>query len=50
MEAALETIKQLGSTADDAARRKLMKMLHELAYSMEDSNDTIHRIGYLVCK
>lgn len=42
-------VRQIASTLDDAARRQLMVSLHELAYSLEDSNDTIHRYGYLVC-
>ena len=49
MEAALDTIRSVAATADESGRRELMKTLHELAYSMEGSNDTIHRFGYLVC-
>lgn len=48
MEAALTAIKNFATAADETVRRKLMVTLHELAYSLEDSNDTVHRLGYLV--
>lgn len=48
LEDLLNQIRSLISPADDAGRRKLMWSLHELAYSMEDENDTIQRFGHLV--
>lgn len=48
MDSALASIKQFAATADEAARRQLITTLHELAYSLEDANDTVHRYGYLV--
>ena len=48
MEQLLAQVKQLGSTLDDAARRKLRLALRDLAYSMEDDDDIVHRIAYLV--
>lgn len=48
VDAALEAVKNLSATIDEAGRRKLITSLHELAYSLEDANDTVHRLGYLV--
>lgn len=48
MEAALNQVKQLAATADKATRQQLMATLHEVAYSMEDAEDTVNRFGYLV--
>jgi hypothetical protein len=48
IESALLQVRQLASTANESFRRKLMTALHELAYSMEEPDDTIHRYGYLV--
>lgn len=48
MESLLSQIKLLSTTADKAARRELMVALRDLAYSIEEPDDTIHRIGYLV--
>ncbi|RYO73655.1 hypothetical protein DL764_010433 [Monosporascus ibericus] len=39
--------KPLASEVDDDAHRKLMLALHKLAHSIEDTNDTVHRFGYL---
>ncbi|KAL2756635.1 hypothetical protein ACRALDRAFT_1075525 [Sodiomyces alcalophilus JCM 7366] len=47
MESALASIKQLAANASEATRRQLITTLHELAYSLEDANDTVHRYGYL---
>ncbi|KAK7946091.1 O-methyl transferase B [Apiospora aurea] len=47
MESALSQLRQLACIADESLRRRLMVSLHELANSMETSNDTIHRYGYL---
>ena len=48
MDQLVAQVKQLGSTLDDAARRKLRLALRDLAYSMEDDDDIVHRIAYLV--
>lgn len=48
MDAALAQIKHLAAVGGEAARRQLIDTLHELAYSLEDPNDTVHRYGYLV--
>ncbi|PSN71814.1 S-adenosyl-L-methionine-dependent methyltransferase [Corynespora cassiicola Philippines] len=47
MDTAIEEVKRLASNLDEVSRRKLIVVLHELADSLEDSNDTIHRFGYL---
>ncbi|KAH7325878.1 S-adenosyl-L-methionine-dependent methyltransferase [Stachybotrys elegans] len=47
METAFAQIKQLGAVATEATRRKIIAGLHELANSLEDPNDTVHRYGYL---
>ncbi|KAI0139125.1 S-adenosyl-L-methionine-dependent methyltransferase [Hypoxylon sp. NC0597] len=47
MDAAIASIKQLASTATADERRQIIATLHDAAYSLEDSNDTIHRFGYL---
>ncbi|KAM4056182.1 o-methyltransferase [Hirsutella rhossiliensis] len=48
MESALAQIKHFASMADAGTRRQLMVSVHELAYSLEDVNDTVHRYGYLL--
>lgn len=48
MQSQLDHIKQLALTSEGDTRQQLMFALHELAYSLEDSNATIHRLGYLV--
>jgi hypothetical protein len=48
MQAQLDHIKQLALTAEGDVRQQLMFALHDIAYSLEDSNATIHRLGYLV--
>lgn len=50
MDAAIDQIRQLGTTADEAGRRQMMKSLYRLAYSLESPQDTIHRYGHLVSK
>ncbi|KAI1141460.1 S-adenosyl-L-methionine-dependent methyltransferase [Hypoxylon sp. FL0543] len=47
MDAAIASIKQLASTATPDGRRQIIATLHDAASSLEDSNDTIHRLGYL---
>ncbi|KAL7755527.1 hypothetical protein ACKLNR_014625 [Fusarium oxysporum f. sp. zingiberi] len=47
MEAALTHLKSLAVSADEASRRQLMTALHELAYSLEDVDDTMYRYSYL---
>ncbi|ROT39597.1 S-adenosyl-L-methionine-dependent methyltransferase [Sodiomyces alkalinus F11] len=47
METVLASIRQLAANANEAARRQLITTLHEIAYSLEDANDTVHRYGYL---
>ncbi|OTA89513.1 hypothetical protein M434DRAFT_79281 [Hypoxylon sp. CO27-5] len=47
MDTAIASIKQLASTATADERRQIIATLHDAAYSLEDSNDTIHRFGYL---
>ncbi|KAI0476620.1 S-adenosyl-L-methionine-dependent methyltransferase [Xylariaceae sp. FL0804] len=47
MDSMFDEIKRKASTFTDAERRKLMDKLHFLAYSMEDSNHTVHRLAYL---
>lgn len=48
MDASVEQVKKLAATVGEEGRRKLIVSLHELAYELEDSNDTVHRFGYLV--
>ena len=48
MEQALDRVRQLSSSTDAAARKKLTVMLRDLAYSMEEANNTIDRISYMV--
>ncbi|KAI1323783.1 S-adenosyl-L-methionine-dependent methyltransferase [Xylariaceae sp. FL0255] len=48
MEKPLKELRHLAaSTSDEAQRRDLLRSVYELAYSIEDSNDTVHRYGYL---
>ncbi|KFA45947.1 hypothetical protein S40293_07288 [Stachybotrys chartarum IBT 40293] len=47
MDAALAQIKHLAAVGGESARRQLIDTLHDLAYSLEDPNDTVHRYGYL---
>ena len=48
MEALVRHVREIASTADAAARGELMVTLRDLAYSIEEPNDTLNRIGYLV--
>lgn len=48
MEALAKHVEELAATADVAARRNLLVTLRDLAYSIEDPQDTLNRIGYLV--
>ncbi|RYP63793.1 hypothetical protein DL769_006859 [Monosporascus sp. CRB-8-3] len=47
MESALNQIKLLASTANETTRRGLLVTLRQIADSLEDSNDIVHRFGYL---
>jgi hypothetical protein len=44
----MEAIRKLASKGDSETRLRVMSELYGLATSMEDTNDTIHRYGYLV--
>jgi hypothetical protein len=44
----LEELKRFASAIEGDARQQLMFALLDFAYSLEDSNATIHRLGYLV--
>lgn len=48
MEHVLDQVRELVSSKSVLARQQLMVALHDLAYSLEDSNDVVHRFGYLV--
>ena len=48
METIIASVKQLAGNASETARRELIDQLRDLAYSLEESNDMIHRVGYLV--
>ncbi|KAI0474676.1 S-adenosyl-L-methionine-dependent methyltransferase [Xylaria cf. heliscus] len=47
MESLLAQVKQAALEVDDAARQRIMIGLHQLAYSMENADDTTHRISFL---
>ncbi|KAK0712210.1 O-methyl transferase B [Apiosordaria backusii] len=47
MDAALEQVSKLATTADRAARRQLIVSLRKLADSLEDPIGTIHRFGHI---
>lgn len=48
MEHTLNRLQELASSKSGLDRQQLMSALHNLAYSLEDSNDVVHRFGYLV--
>ena len=48
MQAVIDTVKDLSSTADEATRKKIIITLRDLAYSIESHDDTIGRIMFLV--
>lgn len=48
METILEQLKQAISTADETARGSIMAKLHSIAYSLEDVEDTVNRLSYMV--
>lgn len=48
MDAALDELRRLAPMADAQTRCRLMSALHKLAYSMETSDDTLHRYGSMV--
>ncbi|GAW24151.1 hypothetical protein ANO14919_137320 [Xylariales sp. No.14919] len=48
LETILSQVRDLtSSTSDVATRRQLMETLHQVAYSLESADDTVHRYGYL---
>jgi hypothetical protein len=49
MEAILEQLKTLATTAEGPVRQQLMFALHKIAYSMEIPIDTTLRYGLQVC-
>lgn len=48
MESALAQIRELAASADKASRLDTIRALHRLAASLEDTEDVVNRIGYLV--
>lgn len=48
MEHVLDQLRELVSSQSSLVRQQLMATLHEVAYSLEDENDVVHRFGYLV--
>lgn len=46
MEEALETVRKLAATTSEHGRRKTRVALNTIAASLEDPNDTIHRLGH----
>lgn len=48
MESIVEQIKNLASGADEAQRKQILVSLREVSDSIETSNDTLHRLIYLV--
>ncbi|KAF7956538.1 hypothetical protein EAE96_003874 [Botrytis aclada] len=47
MDSIVAQIQNISSTASEATRREMMVVLRDLAYSLENADDTIHRVGYL---
>lgn len=48
METITTQVKNLASTANEAARKKMIDQLRDLSYSLESPDDTLQRIMYLV--
>lgn len=48
MESLVDQVKLLVDAADESGRRKLQTVLRDLTYSLEGSDDTVHRLGYYV--
>lgn len=48
MESIIDQIKQYASSADETSREGLAAALRRVLYSLEDDDDIVHRIGYLV--
>ncbi|KAF6238850.1 hypothetical protein HO173_002722 [Letharia columbiana] len=46
MESLVDQVKLLADAADESGRRKLQTVLRDLTYSLEGSDDTVHRLGY----
>ncbi|KAF3763272.1 hypothetical protein M406DRAFT_48948 [Cryphonectria parasitica EP155] len=45
MDEVLQKIRELAAVTNEVGRQHLMSALHKLAYSMETSDDTLHRYG-----
>lgn len=48
MEEALEQVRKLATESEDG-RLKAIVALQNLAFSLEDPHQTIHRYGHMVC-
>ena len=48
MENIVQQVEQLITDASESTRKKLMIQLRDLSYSLEDDEDTVRRVGYLV--
>ena len=48
LEAIFDQIGQIVGTADGDSKKSIMSQLHDMAYSLEDADDTVNRIGHLV--
>lgn len=49
LETVLSQLRDLTASVNDVAtRRQLIETLHEMAYSLENADDTVQRYGYLV--
>lgn len=50
MDKIIEQIKQFASSADEASREEFLAALRRVSYSLEDDDDLVHRVAYLVSK
>ena len=48
MDALRSQVTRLAEDTDPTARKNLLTTLRNLSYSIEDADDTLNRIGYLV--
>ena len=48
MENIIDQVKQIATEADVITRKRLKVLLRDLLYSLEDDDDIVQRIGYLV--
>jgi demethylsterigmatocystin 6-O-methyltransferase len=48
MEAIIDQVKHLSSSADEVARKKILVALRDLMYAIESPDDTLQRIMFLV--